>query len=148
MANHTSLIYSFTPPSFPGEFIYSFTNRFGDHYRVIIGRKENDILSITISFGVVNEEYEEDEYTLTNKGDPFRVLNTVCAILQDYLRKYPYTHTIEFSGEARKDEINSPSQITARTRVYKRFVKKYFTPDEWTIEQKDNKIFIKRIHNQ
>ncbi len=136
--------YSYEKPAFPGHYFYLFTNRFGDKYEVTIGRKAHDYFHISISFGVINEEYQDEEYTLTNKGDIFRVLHTVCKILCDYLEEHPNVHTIEYSGEAKKGEKILPSKATSRTLVFTRFAKQYFKPPKWQLKFKDNHVFIVR----
>ena len=82
-----STIYSILPPNIPSAGVYYFTTNAGIQYEVRFGRKKNDLLNVTIVFGVINEEYEGEEYILTNKGDVFRVMNTISKIIILYFMK-------------------------------------------------------------
>jgi len=51
---------------------------------VKFARKGNSVLPVIIVFGVVNEEFEGDENTLTNNGNIFQLMNTIYVIIKTY----------------------------------------------------------------
>ncbi len=130
--------YSFQKDPFPTKFSYYFINRFQEHYEVSFSRDEKDYLKVTVSFCVTNDEYENDQYAVTNKGDVYRVLNTVCLIILSFSEAHPNVHHYVFSGERRAFEIENKIEITGRTRVFLRFVRKFFNPPVWEIKQEGN----------
>lgn len=107
------------------------------------GRKQADILSATIVFGVLNDEYGGEEYVLVNKGEFFRVMQTIEVIIQDFFLKNPNIHAFEFSGEPINADI-PVDQVTKRTRVYLRYARKIFSADAWNIKLHGNKVTIER----
>lgn len=135
--------YPFIPPPIPSVGKYLFTTDKGIDYEVRFGRKHNDILYVNIVFGVLNDEYDGEEYTLVNKGEIFSVLQTIEAIIQDFILKNPNVHGFEFAGEPLSDDFPN-NKITKRTRVYLRYAKKIFHKDFWTIESQGNKVIIER----
>ncbi|GIV27592.1 MAG: hypothetical protein KatS3mg027_1406 [Bacteroidia bacterium] len=132
------LHYPFYKDPFPVKFSYYFTNRFNDHYEVSFSRDGNNYLKVTISFCVTNDEYENDQYAIINKGDVYRVLNTVCLIILSFSKDHPNVNHYVFSGERRQFEIEQKIEVTGRTRVFLRFVEKFFKPPEWEVKQEGN----------
>ncbi|GAB4208124.1 MAG: hypothetical protein Fur0023_19460 [Bacteroidia bacterium] len=132
------LHYPFKKDPFPTKYFYYFTNRFNEQYEVSFTRAKDDYLRILISFCVTNEEYENDQYVVTNKGDIFRVLNTVCLIILKFSEEHPNVNHYVFSGERRDFETKETHPVTGRTRVFLRFAKKFFQPPEWKIVQDGN----------
>ncbi len=68
--------YLIFPPAIKSGTIYSFCTDSGVDYEVRFGRKQNNILNATIVFGVTNEEYDGEEYSITNKGEVYKVMAT------------------------------------------------------------------------
>ncbi|MBK7183010.1 MAG: hypothetical protein IPH89_08755 [Bacteroidetes bacterium] len=60
--------YKIIAPAISTAGVYYFTTDCGVNYEVRFGRRQDNILHATIVFGVTNDEYEGEEYTLTNKG--------------------------------------------------------------------------------
>lgn len=107
------------------------------------GRKQADILSTNIVFGVLNEEFEGEEYVLTNLGEFYDVMATIEAIIRDFMARNPMVHSFEFAGEPAYANEDSES-ITKRTRVYMRYAHRIFPSDQWDIRQWGNKVTIER----
>lgn len=133
--------YKITPPSIPSGLIYCFTTDYNMNYEVRFGRKEKDILSATIVFGVTNDEFEGEEYVATNKGDVYRVMSTIVEIVRTYKAKHPNIHSLEFTGEPAKNE-NTEEQ-TKRLKLYKRYIK-YVFDDSWKIVSDKNRVIISK----
>jgi hypothetical protein len=141
------MYYPFEKDPFPGTLSYYFTNRFNDKYEVSFSRSSIDYLHVTVSFCVTNEEYDKDAYCVTNKGDIYRVLNTVCLIILRFSIERPNIHLISFAGERQSFEDEKTHPVTIRTRVFMRFVKKYFPPPMWKVVQEGNYVHIHKIEN-
>ena len=62
------------PPAIPSAGIYFFTTDSGVKYEVRFGRRKDNILHATIVFGVINDEYEGEEYVETNRGEVYRAV--------------------------------------------------------------------------
>lgn len=136
------IYYPFEKDPFPTKFSYYFTNRFNDQYELTFVRDRENYLKVNISFCVTNEEYENDQYCLTNHGDVYRVLNTMCLIILKFAEDHPNVNHYTFSGEMRPFEKENKVLVSARTRVFLRFVKKFFTPSVWEIVQEGNLVHI------
>lgn len=138
-----STIYAFTEPAIPSAGVYYFTTESGVDYEVRFGRKQTDILSANIVFGVRNEEYDGEEYVLTNKGEFYSVMSTIEAIIQHFLQTNPNIHGFEFSGEPAYEDEDA-QHATKRTLVYARQARKIFPSSEWNIGLEGNKVSIER----
>lgn len=132
------LYYPFEKDPFPTKFFYYFTNRYNDYYEVAFTRDKENYLKVILSFCVTNDEYENDQYAITNKGDIYRVLNTVCRIILKFSEDHPNVNHYLFSGERRSFETKEKYPVTGRTRVFLRFVHKFFKPPKWKVKQEDN----------
>ena len=62
-------VYNIIRPAIPTGSVYYFTTDSAILYEVRFGRRQDNYLSSTIVFGVLNEEYEGEEYVVTNKGE-------------------------------------------------------------------------------
>lgn len=100
---------------------------------------------MNIVFGVRNEEYEGEEYVLTNKGEFYSVINTVGAIIRDFLSKNPNVHAFEFAGEP-VSTAEVTDHPTKRTVVYMRYAERFFPRPEWRITREGNKVSVERMH--
>ena len=120
--------------------VYLFTSGSGMRYEVRFGRKKENILHINVAFGVLNEEFGGEEYSVTNKGELYRVLATVVSIIGMYVDKHPHVRELEFTGEGREDEKSSQ---TKRAKLYHRYASRIVS-DDWAIETVGSKIIIRR----
>jgi hypothetical protein len=130
-------IYPIEYPAIPTAGIYYFNTDKGLRYEVRFGRMENNPLHATIVFGVVNDEFEE-EYVTTNKGDVFKVMNTISEIIRDFIKLHPRINIYEFNAISRDEEEENSGKANARMKLYQRFLPRIFNPDEWTFEIKGN----------
>lgn len=137
-------VYNFSEPPFPSAGVYYFTSDSGTEYEVRFGRKQADILFVNIVFGAINDEYEGEEYVLTNKGDFYSVMLTIEAIIKHFKAANPNVHSYEFAGEP-IESIEDNDHITKRTHVYLRYAKRIFHEDEWEIKVQGNKVSIERL---
>ncbi len=139
---NAAIHYPFHKDSFPAKLSYYFINRFNDHYEVSFSRDSNNYLKVSVSFCVTNDEYESDQYVVTNHGDVYRVLNTVCLIILSFSDTHPNIYHYVFSGEKRMFEKEQDIAVSGRTRVFMRFVKKFFIPPLWEVRQEENFVHI------
>ena len=139
-------VYKIIYPSIPSAGKYYFTTNSGVKYEVRFGRKQNNVLSVNIVFGVLNDEYEGEEYVLTNRGEFYSVMKTIEEIIDDFRANNPNVHTFEFAGEpvTSKGTSNSP---TKRTKVYMKWAERIFSIHEWKISRAGNKVTIKRLRS-
>tara|TARA_Y100000589_G_scaffold291166_1_gene294459 strand:+ start:67006 stop:67431 length:426 start_codon:yes stop_codon:yes gene_type:complete len=119
--------------------IYHFNTQYGVVYEVRFGRKENNILHVNLVFGVTNEEYDGEEYVLTNKGDVFRVMTTIAEIVKIYLEKHPHTQIFEFTAE---NSTLTKDEAQKRLKLYGRYIPKVFDSNQWKIVKKDDTVQI------
>lgn len=98
---------------------YYFKTSTGIRYEVRFVKKADNYFSAIIAFGVLNDEFDDDEYCVTNKGEPFHVMQAVVTITKHYLNRCPYVIQLEFSceGSCRKKQAQ-------RLQLYYRFFKK------------------------
>ena len=68
MEGHFLEEYKIVPPAISTAGVYFFTTDSGVVYEVRFGRRQDNILHATIVFGVLNDEYDGEEYTVTNRG--------------------------------------------------------------------------------
>lgn len=134
--------YDIIAPAIPSGQIYQFTTQHGVEYEVRFGRKKENILHAVVVFGVLNDEYEGEEYVLTNKGDVFQVMTTIAAIIKMYMKEHPNMRTFEFTGILSEfDDERYPSQ---RTKLYMRYIPRIFPMDDWTTTIEGNRILASR----
>ncbi len=133
-------IYEIIKPNIPTGQVYHFSTDFGVEYEVRFARKKENILHAVIAFGVLNEEYEGEEYALTNKGDVWKVMRTIITIISIYGEKHPNTQVYEFTGVLKEGEDNEMSQ---RTRLYLRYLPMIFDKT-WLITIEGNKIVVSK----
>jgi hypothetical protein len=133
--------YEITYPSIPSGNVFLFTTDSDLEYEVRFARKKDNLLYVSIAFGVLNEEFEGEEYAMTNKGEAFRVMNTIVVIFNHYKELHPNINTYEFVGEPRADE--DAEFPTKRLKLYQRYLPQIFD-DSWNIEVKGNKVIISK----
>lgn len=134
--------YEVTPPPVLSWATYLFKTDSGMEYEVRFSRKQDNILHVSIAFGVTNEEFEGEEYVATNKGEMFRVMSTMVKIVRMYKEAHPHASIYEFMGEAREKEKNLPQ--TARIKLYYRYLPYIFDEPGWIIHFLKNHIVVTR----
>jgi hypothetical protein len=133
--------YKIIPPLIPSGYEYYFTTESGIKYEVRFGQKRHNILKYSMAFGVLNEEFEGEEYVSTNRGEIYNVMATIGEIVQRFLNHHPNAISIEFTGESKEGEDKDKPNI--RTRLYLRYINR-FMEDEWKIQQEGNKVIVYR----
>ncbi len=112
--------YKIIAPAISTAGVYYFTTDCGVNYEVRFGRRQDNILHATIVFGVTNDEYEGEEYTLTNKGELYRVMTTIVVVVKMFMNEHPKMVAYEFTGLAKDGE--SEDKLTSRINLYKRYL--------------------------
>ncbi len=121
--------YKIIPPNIPSGEVYHFTTDSGLEYEVRIG-KIKDSLSRVVNFNVLNDEYADNEYAATNKGEIYRVVATVIEILKTYINIHPLVKQYEFTGEFKPE--NEDKSTSIRTLFFCRGLSRAFT--DWEVE--------------
>ncbi len=134
-------IYPIQLPSISSGQLYKFETDNDIEYEVRFARKKDNILHVIIAFGVLNEEFEDDEYALTNKGDIFQVMNTICAIIKIYFSEHLHIRIFEFTGVSKPGKEQETSQ---RSLLYMRYLPRIFNND-WKVEKNGNNFIVKRL---
>lgn len=135
--------YKIIPPAISSAGLYFFTTDSGIKYEVRFGRRKDNILKATIVFGVINEEYEGEEYVVTNRGELYRVMETISEIIKMFMNEHQKMISYEFTGLAREGEHEERS--SARINLYFRYAKRIFDKN-WKIDfQNNNSIVVTRI---
>lgn len=115
--------------------VYYFNTSSGLRYEVRFGRRQDNILHSTIVFGVINEEFEGEEYVTTNRGEVYKVMNTIVMIVRDFIDQHSKVNIYEFHAIDRDDEEEHCSEKeqkknkikgNARLKLYKRYLPKIF----------------------
>jgi hypothetical protein len=132
-------IYDINFPAIPSGSVYYFTTDNKIQYEVRFGRKQDNFLSATIVFGVLNEEYEGEEYVVTNKGEIYRVMATIVEIVKTYVARHPNINSFEYTGEPNKDLADG--EPSTRIKLYFRYLKKIFG-EGWNFEVVGNKTIV------
>jgi hypothetical protein len=132
-------IYEIIHPAIPTGSIYKFATDRNIQYEVRFGKKQDDFLCATIVFGVLNEEYEGEEYVVTNKGEIYPVMATIVEIVKIYIERHPNINCFEYSGEPNKDLAEGEASI--RIKLYSRYLHKIFG-DGWNFEIVGNKTVV------
>lgn len=134
--------YTIIPPAISTAGVYYFTTDSGVHYEVRFGRRQDNILHATIVFGVTNEEYEGEEYTVTNKGELYRVMTTIVDVVKIFMAEHPKMISYEFTGLAKEGESENTS--SKRINLYKRYLPRIFDKD-WQFSFKENTALVTRV---
>jgi len=133
--------YDIVYPNIKSGAIYSFTTGSGVNYEVRFGRKEDNILHTSLVFGVTNEEYDGEEYSLTNKGEMYRVMRTIVEVVKVYLKEHPNITQFEYTGEQSQEE--KERSRNARLALYSCDISQVFD-DNWKVIANDSKVIIKK----
>ena len=134
--------------------VYYFNTSSGLRYEVRFGRRQDNILHSTIVFGVINEEFEGEEYVTTNRGEVYRVMNTIVKIVKDFMEQHSKVNIYEFHAIDRddEDEHSTPAEIkknkikgNARLKLYKRYLPKIFEQG-WSFNFDGNNAIVNKIN--
>ncbi len=120
MEDNSLQIYTIVPPAIPTGSVYYFTTDNGVQYEVRFGRKQDNFLNATIVFGVLNEEYEGEEYVVTNKGEIYRVMATIVKVVKMYIDQHPNINSFEYTGEPNKEIADG--EPSTRIKLYQRYL--------------------------
>ena len=134
--------------------VYYFNTSSGLRYEVRFGRRQDNILHSTIVFGVINEEFEGEEYVTTNRGEVYRVMNTIVKIIKDFMEQHSKVNIYEFHAIDRDDE-DDHSKVedakknkikgNARLKLYKRYLPKIFEQG-WSFNFDGNNAIVNKIN--
>jgi hypothetical protein len=130
-------------PDFGENGLYSFTTKNGIQYEVMFGRRESNPLHVTVVFGVINEEFEGEEYSETKQHDQYNVIATVIKIMKHYISTKNHLKLVEFAGVSRDNESEKTSNI--RMRFFSRYLNDIFDKT-WLLETKENKMIARKIN--
>jgi hypothetical protein len=133
--------YDIELPAIKSGNVYLFTTESGTQYEVRFARKKENLLHVTIAFGVLNDEYEGEEYAVTNKGEVFRVMSTVVEVMKIYMIEHPNIRIFEFTGEPTSKETEN--NANKRLNLYKRYLRDIFD-SRWEFYPTGNHMVIKR----
>ena len=104
--------------------MYYFNTKSGLRYEVRFGRLQDNILHANIVFGVIDDEFEGEEYVTTNRGEVYQVMNTIVEIVKNYMKEHPKVNIYEFNVAGSESEDYDVDN--ARMALYKRFLPKIF----------------------
>src|SRR5580693_6741542 len=114
MEEHYLEEYKITPPAISSGGTYLFTTDSGVVYEVRFGRRQDNILHATIVFGVLNDEFEGEEYITTNRGEVYGVMSTISEIVRTFMAEHPKITTYEFHAVDKEGEEN----LNTNARMY------------------------------
>jgi hypothetical protein len=134
-------IYNIEFPAIKSASVYYFNTPAGLRYEVRFGRRQDNILHATIVFGVINDEFEGEEYVTTNRGEVYGVMNTIAEIVRTFMKEHPKIMIYEFHAIDREEE-EGKSHSNARMGLYRRYLPKIFDPS-WKIEINGNNAIVK-----
>ncbi len=127
--------------------VYYFNTSSGLRYEVRFGRRQDNILHSTIVFGVINDEFEGEEYVTTNRGEVYKVMNTIVLIVKDFMYQHPKVNIYEFNAIDRDDEeiTNAKNNIkgNARLKLYKRYLPKIYDAG-WRVDFHGNNAVVSK----
>ncbi len=126
-----------TPPIKSGN-TYFFNTDSGMRYEVRFGRKKENALCATLVFGVVNCD-DADEYSLTNRGEVWQVMNTIVEIGRVFMSEHPAICYYEIYALEKEDE--SEFETSSRMNLYFRFIPRLFN-DNWKLFVLNNKAIV------
>lgn len=143
-------IFTIEYPPIKSAGVYYFNTSSGLRYEVRFGRRQDNILHSTIVFGVINEEFEGEEYVTTNRGEVYKVMNTIVMIVKDFIDQHAKVNIYEFHAIDRDDEDEHGSgkgqqknkiKSNARLKLYKRYLPKIFE-EGWNFNFEGNNAIV------
>ncbi len=129
-------------PAIPSAGVYYFNTKSSLRYEVRFGRLQDNILHTSIVFGVINEEFEGEEYITTNRGEVYQVMNTIVEIIKNYMSEHTKVNVYEFNAVGRDGEAGKIEN--ARMCLYKRFLPKIFSQD-WKFKIEGNTALVTKL---
>lgn len=129
-------------PNIPSAGVYYFNTRSGLRYEVRFGRLQDNILHANIVFGVVNEEFEGEEYVTTNRGEVYQVMNTIVEIVKNYIKEHPKVNVYEFNAVGKEGEAENIEN--ARMLLYRRYLPRIFETG-WRFSIKGNFALVNKL---
>lgn len=137
-------VYKIISPAIATAGVYFFTTDKGVQYEVRFGRRQDNILHATIVFGVINDEFEGEEYIVTNKGELYRVMATIVKVVKLFMEQHTKMVSYEFTGISKEGE--DESRLSQRINLYKRYLPKIFDVNVWGFDySKGNTVLVNRI---
>lgn len=136
-----SNIYPIEYPAIKSASVYYFNTPSGLRYEVRFGRRQDNILHATIVFGVINDEFEGEEYVATNRGEVYAVMRTISEIVRTFMGEHPKIMTYEFNAVDKDDEVGT--HTNARMHLYERYLPQIFD-NNWLFEFNSNNALVKR----
>ena len=137
-------IYPIEFPAIKSASVFYFNTPSGLRYEVRFGRRQDNILHATIVFGVINDEFEGEEYVATNRGEVYGVMRTISEIVRAFMQEHPKMMTYEFNAVDKEDEDGRHQN--ARVLLYKRYLPQIFDTNQWYFEINDNNALVKKKH--
>lgn len=135
--------YDIVVPQIDSGSTFYFTTDSDLKYEVKFGRKTANIFHVYIVFGVLNEEFEENEYALTNRGEVYRVMATLVEIIRYYMERHQNVTQLEFTGEPTNNE--SDQYGDKRLRLYRRYLKEIFDENQWKTIRSEGSLVVEKI---
>ena len=142
----------FPPIKSSGQYFFNtFSNL---RYEVRFGRRKDNILHVLIVFGVVNDEFDGEEYAVTNRGEVYRVMNTIVAIVKDFMLQHSKVNIYEFYALDEEAELSNikvvrglknKSSGNGRLKLYKRYLPKIFERG-WNFNFYGNNAIVTKIN--
>ncbi len=129
-------IYPIEFPAIKSASVFYFNTPSGLRYEVRFGRFQDNILHATIVFGVVNDEFEGEEYSTTNRGEVFGVMRTIAEIVRHFINEHPKINIFEFSAIDEPDE--NGRHKNSRMLLYERYLPQIFDASWNFIIDKNN----------
>lgn len=129
-------IYKIEFPAIPTAGVYYFNTDSGIRYEVRFGRRQDNILHSTIVFGVVNEEFNGEEYITINRGEVYRVMLTISQIVRSFMKEHPKMLIYEFHALDTEEEMSdhtNPGKSNARMFLYRRYLPLIFD-ENWDFD--------------
>jgi len=125
---------------------YTFKTDSGLNYKVELMEEVDEEYGMVlyITFGTYNKDEEDDDFgepnqnVVTNKGEQYRVMNTIAAIIKEDLAINQYIKYISFNPAKRSKDINS----NAREKMYMKYIQGRL-PNAKQIEDPNYPILIK-----
>ena len=90
------------------------------------------------------EEFDGEEYTTTNRGEVYGVMNTISEIVRTFIQEHPKIQIYEFNAVEKEDEVENKN-TNARMLLYKRYLPKIFD-GKWEFKIEDNHALVKRSY--
>jgi len=125
---------------------YTFKTDSGLNYKVELMEEVDEEYGMVlyITFGIYNKDEEDDDFgepnqnVVTNKGEQYRVMNTIAAIIKEDLAINQYIKYISFNPAKRSKDVNS----NARQKMYMKYIQGRL-PNAKEIEDPNYPILIK-----